>query len=268
MSQISVEKALTRGRWLLRYIPVVLTIILTTVFTVSSTGIQKNYFSTYVSIALIIPLLLGYLATVSTYWRIWAFSRVTNVHQLKRRAIKEKLLTSDSNELPRIAFPSSAQKAAWTQIKRRFFDEDVFYDDKSVPERTLIFYSRKIAIFFFILGIVIVYFATLFTVTGRLKGYVMATTIALFGFYLIWRASKKISRRKPVLTLSSQGIIVLDSELLTWAAISDWQFVYRSKNYYLDINDGLHSIKLNTLRIRRRSLLYLLEIYQQRYENF
>jgi len=259
--------ALRRGRWLLRYIPVVLAIILISISTVRSIGIQKNYLPTYVTIVLVVLLLLGYWVTVSTYWRIWAFSRVTNVHQLKRMAVKEKLLTSESNELPKIALPSASQRARWAQIQKRFLEEDVFYDDKSVPEKTLIFYSRKTAIFFLIIAIIVVYIASSLTVTGRLKGYVWAIVISLFGLYLIWNACKKIFRRKPVISLSSQGIKILDSELLPWPIIADWRIEYRSKNYYFEINHGLYSVKTGTLRIKRRRLLYLLELYQQRHEN-
>jgi hypothetical protein len=32
-----------------------------------------------------------------TKWRVWAFENVRNVHELKKRAIQEKLISADSS---------------------------------------------------------------------------------------------------------------------------------------------------------------------------
>jgi hypothetical protein len=267
MQQISVEKALIHGRWLIIYIPVSLVMAMVGLFVFGQAGDKMDYQFSILLIALLAVFVIAYWTTISAYWMIWSFARVTNVHQLKRRARKEKLLSSDHNDLPRFALLSAAQRTEWARIEKRFLEEDVFYDDKSVPQQTLIFYSRKTAIFFLIFGILTVCFAALLIDIEGAKGFLMVITIGLFGLYLMWRACIKIFRKAPVLTLSSQGIAVLDSQLLPWNKVTDWQINYTSRNYYFDVNNGLHSIKINTLRISRRRLLYLLEIYQQRHEN-
>ena len=77
-----------------------------------------------------------------TEWRIWAFENVRNVHDLKKRAIEEKLLWENGNWFEKTEIRSKQDKIDLERTFRKFEKEDQFREDYLLPKKTKIYYSR------------------------------------------------------------------------------------------------------------------------------
>lgn len=77
-----------------------------------------------------------------TKWRLWAFENVRNVHELKKRAIQEKLIWPDSSIFEKTEIRSAAEKEKWAILQDKFKKEDYFDEDHSLSRETVIYYSK------------------------------------------------------------------------------------------------------------------------------
>jgi hypothetical protein len=70
MQQISVEKALIHGRWLIIYIPVSLVMAMVGLFVFGQAGDKMDYQFSILLIALLAVFVIAYWTTISAYWMI------------------------------------------------------------------------------------------------------------------------------------------------------------------------------------------------------
>ena len=66
-----------------------------------------------------------------TEWRLWAYDRVTDIHQLQRSAELAMVLKLRSHD--KIGVANAQQKERLISLIARFDEEQVFEDDASVP---------------------------------------------------------------------------------------------------------------------------------------
>lgn len=71
-----------------------------------------------------------------TEWRLWAYDRVSDIHQLQRSAELAMVLKLRSHD--KIGVANAQQKERLMSLIKRFEEEQVFEDDASVPQETLI----------------------------------------------------------------------------------------------------------------------------------
>jgi hypothetical protein len=124
--EISVNKAINRGHLIVN-VPVFISII----------GIPA--LSLYLSNQNLIPkwgigigFVLGFVIAwlvwsfMITKWRIWAFENVRNVHELKKRAIQEKLIWNDGNIFEQTEIRTLEDKKELKKLEKKFEKEDVY----------------------------------------------------------------------------------------------------------------------------------------------
>lgn len=59
-------------------------------------------------------------------WRIWAFSNIRNVHELKKRAEQKSILWPQGSLLSKIEFRFSDLEVKWNNLKSKFEIKDTF----------------------------------------------------------------------------------------------------------------------------------------------
>jgi hypothetical protein len=82
-----------------------------------------------------------YNAWATARWRIWAYAYVADIHQLQRTAELAGLLTPQSHENSSWLI-SGRRKETLRLLQRKFVEEQVFADDSSVPDETIV-YARS-----------------------------------------------------------------------------------------------------------------------------
>ena len=168
--EISVKKAINRGHLMVN-IPVFICIIGFPAITIylSRKGIIPGW-------GIVIGSLIGFAISwfiwsfMITKWRIWAFENVRNVHELKKRAIEQKLLWKDGSVFEKTEIKSHRDKLKLKKLEDKFEKEDVYREDYFLASRTEIFYSKltnrfELTISILIVGIGI-YLITLSTKQG------------------------------------------------------------------------------------------------------
>ncbi len=114
---VTVNKAITRGHRMVNY-PVFVIMIgtLSVSFFLGSQGSFPLWIFP-LGFGLAFGLAWLYWSIMITKWRIWAFENVRNVHELKKRAIQEKLIWPDGSVFEKTEIRSSATKEKWKSLK-------------------------------------------------------------------------------------------------------------------------------------------------------
>jgi hypothetical protein len=144
---VSIDKALQRGHEMLSYpVWIIMFGCLGICFYLGIKGILSKWI---IPIGFVLAFVLGWLywSFMVTRWRLWAFENVRNVHELKKRAVLEKLIWPDNSIFEKTEIRTSSQKFKWDLLKNKFSIDDVFIEDLSIPNETLVFYSKDKSLF-------------------------------------------------------------------------------------------------------------------------
>ena len=143
-------------------------------------------------------------------WKFWAFSHVENVHELKKRLILLEHITSENIFFEKIENCTENDRNYW-EIRLKFVQEDVFVDDKTIPNETFIYYSKKMSIMIILLliplfayGILIITMAVDAKVPILAVFGILFLIIASIGIYFL--GYKRLRNREPQLILNNDGI--------------------------------------------------------------
>lgn len=122
---ITVDQAISRGHFMVN-VPVaiaffgspVLSIYLYHIRLISGWGI---------GVAFLIGFVLAWIiwSFMITKWRVSAFENVRNVHELKKRAIEEKLIWSDGNFFEKTEIRNSQEKIKLKELQKKFEIKDI-----------------------------------------------------------------------------------------------------------------------------------------------
>ncbi|MDF1699392.1 MAG: hypothetical protein P1U56_26300 [Saprospiraceae bacterium] len=125
MNQLTVNKAIWKGHQMVNF-PVTFIMIVGFGLTIyfSNLGLGSLYTGLLGCCTFIFMWLWWSIQT--TKWRILAFGNVRNVHELKRRAIEEKLIWGDDSWFNRTEIWTAEQKSKWAEIEKKFQKEDEF----------------------------------------------------------------------------------------------------------------------------------------------
>jgi len=155
-------------------------------------------------------------------WKFWAFSRVGNVHELKKRLILLGHVSEENIFFKKIENSTENDKK-YRKIRLKFAQEDIFVDDEAIPEETLVYYSKTISI------MIIVLMLPLFTLGILLLLFAIdeLPIVAVFGIFFLIGAVvlgyffgyKKLINRKPQLTLNNKGISTKKKGFHKWEEI-------------------------------------------------
>lgn len=265
---VTVDEAITRGHRMVNYPSMV--IAFATIGVCMYAGIQKLMPFWIVPAGFILGFVLAWLywGIMITKWRLWAFDNVRNVHELKKRAIREKLIWKDDSIFEKTEIRTSSDKQQWESLQRKFDKEDVFYDDLTVANETIIYYSKgknymEMAIMLGCLGVGI-YMVT--KTDSQVPGILLSLAGAFFGY----KEYKEATNTEPQIVLNDRGIQTASTAFYEWKDIeNDEAISERSGKHahgYLvyDHPDGAERLQIDDLDTDLKALNALLILYRGR----
>jgi hypothetical protein len=221
----------------------------------------------------IASIVLGWLywSVAITHWRIWAFENVRNVHDLKRNAIRAKIIWSDKSFAEKTEIRTVEQRERLHKIARKFDHEDVYHDDLSIPKETRIGYSR-ISIFFglFVLPVLGLGFGIyLYIKEGN---YYLLPVAAALSIFLIYQSAKKALSKKAIIILNESGIQLQGLPFLNWDDVTHAEVVFEQRGKYqqhlLVVGTHIHfgKVDIGELDTNFEKLEHLIRVYRIRFE--
>lgn len=203
-------------------------------------------------------------------WKIWAFENVRNVHELKKRAIRERLIYHDGTTEEKFEYWTARTKQKWKNLERKFEQEDLFIDDPTIPSETIIYYSKQKNFIQMVLMISFVGFGIYIIITmDNFMGYFPL----LIGIYFGYTKYKKATNREPQITLNEKGIKTISTDFYDWSEIASEEVILKDgqkhAQYYLVYNypGGVERLKINEYDTNQYTLNKLLVLYRGRFAN-
>lgn len=265
---ISVEKAINRGHLMVN-IPVFISII----------GIPALAF--YLSNIKVIPnwgigigFLLGFVmawfiwSVMITQWRIWAFENVRNVHELKKRAIEDKLIWADNSWFEKTEIRTSSQRFKLKELQKKFQKEDIHKEDYSIPSETKIHYSKTTN--FIEMGIMLFCFGLGIYLLITSDSYIKGTIFSLVGGYFAIKEYRQATNTKTQVIINNNGIETINVEFLKWGEIRNTKVIHetsgkRSRAYLTyEFNGGYEKIKIDDFDITPKEMENAIKTYRIR----
>lgn len=246
---VTVDKALARGQRMVNYpvFGIMIGMFVTTSFLLS----EKIIPVWGLPIAFVLGIGLSWLwwSFMITRWRLWAFENVRNVHELKERAIQEKLIWNDGSIFEKTEIRSATARGKWALLEEKFTYEDVFQDDLSIANETIIYYSKRnslISMFILLVGTGIGIY-----VMVESDSYLLGVFMAVICAYSSIKAYQQASNTNAQIIISNKGIETISTRFYTWDEIQcEYVSSARSNSdYYLryDHPDGSERIKIDDL---------------------
>jgi hypothetical protein len=213
-----------------------------------------------------------------TSWRIWAFENCRNVHELKRRAIEDKLIWPDGSRFEKTEIRNAEQRKRIKALESKFQIADepkIVYDDGLIPDKTEIHYSKIAAVIYWLSGIGL--FAYSFYLLIHQDSW--ASFLILCSIYLLYTAYKQSFLKNAPLILSSEGIQIQQTPFIKWEDVKLIENDFRPSKYATswnltflfnkkDINGKLkRSIDISDLNTSLKDIELLIFVYQRRNKN-
>jgi hypothetical protein len=265
---VTVDEAIAKGHRMVNY-PVMI-IMFGTMGLTFYLGIQK-IFSTWVfPVGFILSFVLAWLcwSVMITKWRLWAFENVRNVHELKKRAVQEKLIWADNSIFEKTEIRNSSDKEKLNSLQHKFRQEDVFHDDITIPNETIIYYSKgknllEMVIMLGCLGLGIYLLL-------KTDSYILGSILSMAGAYFGFKEYKEVTNTKPQIILSDKGIRTISTDFHDWMVIKNEEVISEGSGkhtrYYLtyDYPSGAEHLQIDDYDTDQKSLNKLLILYRGR----
>ena len=241
---------------------------------------EKNTLHPYALIFVVFPLWLAITicssATVMfvvliysaiNKWRLWAFTNVQNVHELKKRTEMNNIISKDSKFYKKIE-----TEEKYSNIRLRFAQDDTFIDDETIPNETIIYYSKTrsrvlmaICLLFFLLGLFLLIANDM---NNTLK--VFGVFLLLIGLFRFFKEYTKLKEREPQIILSNKGIKT-KADFYKWEEIEDEKIEFsggtkQETQFYLTYRHprGKKKINFTDFDVNSLKLSKLLVLYRKR----
>ncbi len=207
-----------------------------------------------------------------TKWRIWAFEIVRNVHELKKRAIQEKLIWNDGNIFEKTEIRNNEDKIKLKNLEKKFENEDEYKEDYSLPAKMEIFYSKLYNYFELGVSILIIGIGIYFIFKGETKNYILGTIMIAIGLYSTLKESRKALNNKPQIIIDSKGIKTKNVDFKNWSSINNEEVIKEgfgksAKSYltYFYDEDEYEKIEIDSLNVTHSELENIIRTYRKRY---
>lgn len=201
-------------------------------------------------------------------WKLWAFENVRNVHELKRRAIQERLLYHNSSFMEKMEFKSSKERKQWKEILLKFEQEDVLTENLKIAKETKIYYSIKKTLFKSFCYLIMTCFFILLAFDNEFS--IITVIFTLGGFYLFFSKIRKLFNREPQLTINEKGIRQKSSEIMKWKNINNEQIIANSNtsSLFFTFRNEENLIDIKDFDITKNNLKELIETNRIRNKNY
>lgn len=183
-----------------------------------------------------------YWSIVITKWRIWAFENVSNVHDLKKKAIQHKLIWKDGSIFEKTEIRTQRDKEKLIELVSKFEKQDSFKEDFSIPRKTEIYFSKSTNFIELIVSIGIIAVGFYLINIGTTGGYVIGAVMLLIGLFSSSKHFKRFSNSEPQIIIDKNGIQTGPNEIYNWSEISNEEVIIegygKSAKSYLIFNFG------------------------------
>lgn len=274
---VTVKEALRKGKLHLMYIPVFLLFFFIGLYgfglylldqnEVDETWVMIVFGFGGIILVLFLPFIYYYIKLPR--WRIWAYTNVRNVHELKRKAILARILYEDDSFYMRFEIKSAEQKEQLRLLQQKFERPDEFIDDPLLPFETVYEYGKAAKVgfafagLFFCMGLVVLYL-------GVYSGGAIATVFSLIlGIFIARRYNKM---KGATLTFSNEGVNTYDKGFHSWKDIRNEKVhpVGSGKNtvYYFsyDVSGETINISLAEFSANPKKADHAIRVYRGRFE--
>lgn len=265
---VTVDEAISKGHRMVNY-PVIGIIVGTIALTFYLVN-QKYIPLAGLPVGIVIAIVLGWLwwSFKITTWRIWAFDNVRNVHELKKRAIREKLIWPDNSFFVKTEIRSKTENDKLNSIANKFLQEDVFQDDLTVANETIIYYSRgqnfaEMTFMLICLGVGLYFILTT-------DNYIFGSILSILGIYYGYKEYKEATNTIPQIIINEKGIETINTEFYSWNCIENEEVISESSGkhtyFYLiyEHPDGVEHLQIDDYDTDQKSLNNLLIVYRGR----
>lgn len=268
---ITVDQAISKGHKMVTYpgMLVMFGIMGLTMYL----GIQKIIPTWGFPVGFILSFVLAWLwwSVMITKWRLWAFENVRNVHELKKRAVQEKLIWADNSIFERTEIRNATDKERLNSLQNKFKQDDLFQDDLTIQNETIIYYSKggNFVEMFFML--VLLGFGIYLLV--KTDSYILGSVLTLLGAYLSFKEYKEATNTEPQIILNEKGIKTISTDFYSWNEVENEEVISQGSgkhtHYYLtyDHPDGAEHLQIDDYETNQRDLNKLLILYRGRSKN-
>lgn len=268
--QITVDKAIMIG-YLMVNVPVFIVIIGCPAFALYLS--RQNLISGWgIGMGFLIGFVLAWLvwSIMITKWKIWAFEHVRNVHELKKRAIQEKLIWKDGSFFENTEIKNSKDKARLKKLEKKFEKEDEYKEDYSLPSKTEIFYSKALSYFELGTSILIIGVGIYFLLKGETNYYILGSVMFVIGLYSAVKESRK-ALNKPQITVDDTGITTKNVGFKDWSSIKNEEVIQEGYGksaksylaYFYDKNE-YEKVEIDPLNVTHKELENIIRTYRIR----
>lgn len=192
---VTVDQAIAKGHRMVNY-PVFI-IMFGTIGLCFYLGTQKilPFWIVPVGFGLGFGLAWLWWSVMITKWRLWAFENVRNVHELKKRAVQEKLIWADNSIFEKTEIRNSTNKEKWSSLQHKFEKEDEFQDNLTIPNETIIYYSKggnflEMIVMLGCLGVGIYLLL-------KTDNYILGSILSIVGAYFGYKEYKEATNTEP-----------------------------------------------------------------------
>ncbi|MBE5319992.1 hypothetical protein IM793_12540 [Pedobacter sp. MR2016-19] len=289
---ISVDQALAKGRQMLLLPRIVMIIGLFffmfpfALFFIAVTGehaLTTKTLLVFGSVLIVTSFIFFYLpfrfwSKRTTRWKLWAFSHVNDVEELRRAARKASLCSGYGSFLDNIQLQSASERDQWRRLQQRTGAPDVFIDDAGTDSETIIYYSRPrllLNIFFYVIFLAAGIGAEIFDFRSDKPStfvIIIGAVWISYSLYSIVCNVIDISRHEPRIILNDRGIFTVEAGFISWNDVFNIKITVinhakRGAEHTLQIHytGGLVNIEV-TDYARRSELESLIRTYKGRFK--
>ena len=166
-----------------------------------------------------------------TKWRLWAFENVRNVHELKKKAIENKLIWNDGCIFEKTEIRSKSDKLKWAELQQKFKKNDIYYEDKSIPNSTHIYFSKLTN--YTVMGLMLALLTQGIYLIVRTKNLMTGILFSLIGAYYSITKFRQASNSEPQIIIDNNGIKTINTNFKKWNEITNEKIIYEDSDTYL-----------------------------------
>lgn len=270
---VTVDQAISRAKWLIKTPMFFILLASIIVKSIYFNDIYGETIDIFITIFIALGLCWLYWSFTVPIWKIWAYTNVRNVHELKLKAQKNGFIFKDGNFFEKTEIKSYEQRETLKKLEKKFLIDDVYHDDFAVPKETKIYYSKtKLSFTLFFVSSCFIGLLYLILNHNLFKNMDSGSfsIIFLVGLLLFLGYSnlKKILNSNPQIIISEEGIQIKVNPMISWKNINNeiaygtWKGKYYRKCFAF--ND--QEIIINDYTISVKELEELLHTYRARYD--
>lgn len=164
---------------------------------------------------------------ITQKWRIWAFSNVDNIFELRKYAEEDRFIPEGNLLFEKSEYNSKWYKTKWIELQKRFNEEFVHKLDYAIPEKVVIktgyfkyIFSSHLSVFIFFGPI---YIGILIGQNSNATTFMLSICIA---FLLLVNAKEiKILFSKNSLIIDNECFIVDNLDIYYWNKIKNEEVI-------------------------------------------